>query len=168
MLNDCELAGFFEQLSFVQVGIENGFNALERTSVDGESALAGGFKSVVAKGFGQSEYAEAGSISKLWMLFAFHDSVDNALSRWADCGSPSGYAFRWPVAVVLMFLRSVLVKRSSARFDEAACMAGYALSSEENFYSIESGANFDLSAPVVIRHAIPASFIFDMIVCDMN
>ena len=53
------------------------------------------------------------------------------------CGSPSGYAFGWPVAVVLMFLRSVLVKRSSARFDEAACMAGYALSSEENFYSIE-------------------------------
>ncbi len=168
MVNDCELAGFFEQWSFIEIGIENGLNDLKITSIDGESALASSFEPFIAKDFGQPEDAEASSISKLRMLFAFHDSIDDALSRWSDCGSPSGYAFGWPVAVVFMLLWSVLIKRSSARFDESACMAGYALPSEENFYSIESCTNLDLFASVVIWHAIPASFIFDVIVCDMN
>jgi hypothetical protein len=47
-------------------------------------------------------------------------------------------------------------------------MAGYALSSEEDFDGIECGANLDLPAAIVIWRAIPASVIFNMIVCDMN
>ncbi len=158
----------FEQWSFVEARIEDRFNALKRTSVNGKSSLAGGFEAIIAKDFSESEDAEACSISKLRVLLIFHDFVDYAFSGGSNCRSPFSYALWRPVAVVFMLLRSVLVKRSSARFDEAASMAGYALASEENFYSTESCADFDLSAPVVVRHAIPASFIFDVIVCDMN
>jgi len=91
VLNDCELAGFFEQLSFVQVGIENGFNALERQALMArarwQAASVGR-----AKGFGQPGVCRSRPYIQALDVVAFHDSVDNALSRWADCGSPSGYA----------------------------------------------------------------------------
>ena len=56
--------------------------------------MAGGFEPLIANGFCHSENAKAGSISKFWMLFVFHDSFDHALSGRTDSGSPSNYAFR--------------------------------------------------------------------------
>ena len=65
-----------EQRLLIEMVFQDGFNALERIGLDGQSACRGGLKTLRGVPAGQAHDPETGSKALLWMGSILHDVSD--------------------------------------------------------------------------------------------
>ena len=77
-----------EQGLLIEAVFQDGFNALERIGLDGQSACAGGLKTLRGVSAGQAHDPEAGSEALLGMRSVLHDLGDKLTGLGADLLCP--------------------------------------------------------------------------------